>query len=108
MMRQMMEKMCGAGACSPAMCQGAPNPTGKTGASDSSTSTVPSSASCCSDGPCVEDEVLAALKARGPLDLATLVSVLEITPESALDAIRKLVTEGKATLGSIRATDATP
>jgi hypothetical protein len=54
----------------------------------------------------VEDEVLAALKARGPLDLATLAAELKISPESALLFLGKLVREGKATIGAIRATGA--
>lgn len=51
----------------------------------------------------VEAEVLSALKAKGPLDLAALASALQISPESALYFLGKLVREGKATIGSIRA-----
>jgi hypothetical protein len=51
----------------------------------------------------VEDEVWAALKARGPLDLATLASGLKISPESVLYFLGKLVREGKATIGGIQA-----
>jgi hypothetical protein len=54
----------------------------------------------------VEDEVLSALKARGPLDLATLAAGLKISPESALLFLAKLVREGKATIGAISATAA--
>src|SRR5512132_4067367 len=42
----------------------------------------------------VEDEVLSALRARGPLDLATLAAGLKISPESALLFLAKLVREG--------------
>jgi hypothetical protein len=51
----------------------------------------------------VEGEVLAALQARGPLDLAALASALKISPESALVFLGKLVRQGKATIGGIRA-----
>ena len=52
----------------------------------------------------VEDEVLATLKSRGPLDLAALAATLKIGPESALLFLGKLIREGKASIGSIRAT----
>jgi len=52
----------------------------------------------------VEEEVLTTLEARGPLDLATLASVLKIGPESALSFLGKLVREGKATIAGIQAT----
>lgn len=52
----------------------------------------------------VEDEVLAALKARGPLDLAGLAGALKISPESAFHFLGKLVREGKATISGIQAT----
>jgi hypothetical protein len=51
----------------------------------------------------VEEEVLATLKSRGPLDLAALAGALKISPESALLFLGKLVRQGKATIGSIRA-----
>ncbi len=51
----------------------------------------------------VEDEALAVLKARGPLDLAGLAGVLKISPESALYFLGKLVREGKATISGIQA-----
>ncbi len=51
----------------------------------------------------VEDEVLAALRSRGPLDLDALAAALKISPASALLFLGKLVREGKATIGSIRA-----
>ncbi len=59
----------------------------------------------------VEDELLASLKAKGPLDLTTLAGTLKVTPESALYLLGKLVRDGKATIGSIQATggrEATP
>jgi predicted ArsR family transcriptional regulator len=52
----------------------------------------------------VEEEVLAALKARGPLDLATLAGALKVSPESVLHFLGKLVRDGKATIAGIRAT----
>ncbi len=52
----------------------------------------------------VEEEVWAALKARGPVDLATLAAALKIGPDSLLYFVGKLVREGKATIDSIRAT----
>jgi hypothetical protein len=51
----------------------------------------------------VEDEVLVALRSRGPLDLGALAAALKISPESALFFLGKLVRDGKATIGSIRA-----
>ena len=57
-------------------------------------------------GSRVADEVLAALKRKGPLDLATLASAdaLTFSPESTLSLLYKLVREGKVTIGSIRVT----
>ncbi len=52
----------------------------------------------------VEEEVLAALRSRGPLELDALAAGLKISPASALVFLGKLVREGKATIGSIRAT----
>jgi hypothetical protein len=52
----------------------------------------------------VEEEVLAALRSRGPLDLAALAAALKISPESALYFLGKLVREGKARIGGIEAT----
>ncbi len=54
----------------------------------------------------VEDEMLAVLKARGPLEVAELASALKITPESALHFLGKLVRERKATLAGTRASGA--
>ena len=54
----------------------------------------------------VEEEVLAVLKARGPLDLAGLAGALKISPESALHFLGRLVREGKATVSAIRAAGA--
>ena len=51
----------------------------------------------------VEEEVLAVLKTRGPLDLAGLAGALKISPESALYFLGKLVREGKATISGIQA-----
>ena len=91
MMKQMMENMCCRGEIDPAaMFQGMMASVGK--AEETAASAAP-----------VEDEVLAVLKARGPLDLATLAGALEITAQSALHILGKLVRDGKATIGSIRA-----
>lgn len=51
----------------------------------------------------VEQEVLAVLKARGPLDLAGLAQALKINPESAIYFLGKLVRDGKATISGIQA-----
>jgi hypothetical protein len=51
----------------------------------------------------VEDEVLAVLKARGPLDLTGLAGALKISPESALYFLGKLVRHGRATISQIQA-----
>lgn len=52
----------------------------------------------------VEDEVLAVLRARGPLDLTELAAALKISPEGALHFLGKLVREGKATISGTQAT----
>jgi hypothetical protein len=51
----------------------------------------------------VENEMLAVLKARGPLDLAGLAAALKISPESASQLLGKLVREGKATISGAQA-----
>ena len=51
----------------------------------------------------VENEVLAVLRARGPLDLAGLAAALKVSPESALHFLGKLVREGKATISGTQA-----
>ncbi len=53
----------------------------------------------------VEREVLAALKARGPMDLAALAATLKISPDSALCFLGKLVRDGKVAISGIRATE---
>src|SRR5512135_1250575 len=52
----------------------------------------------------VQDEVLATLKSRGPLELEALAAALKISPESALFFLSRLVREVKATIGAVRAT----
>ncbi len=52
----------------------------------------------------VEQEVLAALNARGPMDLAALATVLKVSSESALYFLGKLVREGKVAISGIQAT----
>ncbi len=54
----------------------------------------------------VEDELLAVLRARGPLDLAELAATLKISPQSTRHFLGKLVREGKATLTGTRASSA--
>jgi len=104
MMQQMMEKMCGTGEFSPAAkCQGMMTSVGKT--ADMAAYATPEVRNLFEEwARSVEGEVLATLKARGPLDLATLAGALKMSPESALYLLAKLVREGKATIDSIRAT----
>jgi hypothetical protein len=104
MMQQMMQKMGATGEFSPAaMCQAMMTSVGK--AAEMAAYATPEVRTLFEEwARSVEDEVLAALKARGPLDLATLASALKISPESALYFLGKLVREGKATISSIRAT----
>jgi len=54
----------------------------------------------------VEDELLAVLRARGPLDLAELAATLKISPQSTRHFLGKLVREGKATPTGTRARSA--
>ncbi len=92
MMKQMMEKMCCRGELdAAAVCQGMMASAGK--AEETAAPAAP-----------VEDEVLAVLRARGPLDLATLAGAIKISPQSALHLLGRLVGDGKATIGSIQAT----
>ena len=51
----------------------------------------------------VKDEMLAVLRARGPLDLDALAAALKISPDSALHFLAKLVREGKATISGTQA-----
>ncbi len=91
-MKEMMEKMCCRGEIDPAaMWKGMMASAGK--AEETAEFATP-----------VEDDVLAVLKARGPLDLATLASALKISPQSALHLLGKIVRDGKATISSIQAT----
>lgn len=104
MAKQMMEKMCGGGEFGPAaMCQGMM--VGKT--AETAEYATPEVRKLFEEwARSLEKQVLAVLRARGPLDLATLASALEISPESALYLLGKLVGDGRATMGSIRATGA--
>ena len=54
----------------------------------------------------VEAETLAVIKARGPLDLATLAGALKVSPESALYFLARLVRDGRASIAQIQATGA--
>jgi hypothetical protein len=104
MMKQMMEKMCCRGEFNPAaMCQGMMTSAGKT--ADAAAHPTPEVRELFEEWVRgVEDEVLAILKARAPLDLATLAGALKISPQGALHLLGKLVRDGKATISSIRAT----
>ncbi len=105
MMREMMQKMGGgAGELSPAaMCQAMMTSVGK--AAEMAAYATPEVRTLFEEwARSVEDEVLGALRARGPLDLAALARALKISPESALYFLGKLVREGKASIGAIHAT----
>ena len=52
----------------------------------------------------VEREMLALLTRRGPLSLEALAGELKISQASALSFLGKLVQQGKATIGEVRAT----
>ena len=54
-------------------------------------------------GAQLQDEVLATLRSRGPMDLAALAGALKVSPESALFFLGKLVRGGTATIDGIRA-----
>jgi hypothetical protein len=104
MMREMMQKMGAAGELSPAaMCQAMMTSVGK--AAEMAAYATPEVRTLFEEwARSVEAEVLEVLRARGPLDLAALAGALKIGPESALYFLGKLVREGKATIGAIRAT----
>ncbi len=108
MMQKMMEKMCGKGEFSPAF-KGMTAPAGRTAGTPAHA--APEVGKLFDDWVRgVEAEMLATLKAKGAVDLATLAGALEISPESALYFLGKLVAEGKAIIGSIQVaggTDAT-
>lgn len=103
MMQQMMERMCCAEGLGPAVvCRGMETPADEAPAATASA--PPEVRTLFEDWTRrMEDEMLTALKARGPLDLANLAAALGIGPEAALHLLRKLVRGGKATVGSIRA-----
>lgn len=104
MMQQMMEKMCCTGEfSSAAKCRGMMVSVAKT-ADMTAYATTEVQKLFDEWARSVEKEVLATLKARGTLDLATLAGALKTSPESALSLLGKLVREGKATISSIRAT----
>lgn len=104
MMREMMQRMGAAGELSPAaMCQAMMTSVGK--AAEMAAYATPEVRTLFEEwARSVEDEVLAVLRARGPLDLATLAGALKIGPESALYFLGKLVRDGKATIRAIQAT----
>lgn len=104
MMKEMMRKMGGTGELSPAaMCRAMMTPEGS--AADMGELATPEVRTLFQAwARSVEDEVLAALKTKGPLDLVTLAGAAKITPENALYFVGKLIREGKATIGSIQAT----
>ena len=97
MMQQMFGKA-GQGELSPAaMCQAMMTSVGK--AAEMAAYATPEVRTMFEEwARSVEDEVLATLKARAPLDLAALAGALKISPESALLFLGKLVREGKANI----------
>ncbi len=105
MMQQMMEKMtAGMQELNPmAMCQAMMTSVGK--AAEMAAYATPEVRILFEEwARSVEDEMLAVLKARGPLDLAGLAGGMKISPESALHFLGRLVREGKATISGIQAT----
>lgn len=102
MMRQMMEKM-GGGELNPAaMCQAMMTSVGKS--AELAAYATPEVRTLFEEwARSVEEELLAALRARGPLDLAGLAGAVKISPESALFFLGKLVRERKVTIDSVRA-----
>ena len=104
MMQEMMQRMGAGSDLSPAaMCQAMMTSVGK--AAEMAAYATPEVRSLFEEwARSVEDEVLAVLRARGSLDLAGLAAAPKISPDSALHFLGKLVREGKATIGSIRAT----
>ncbi len=104
MMRQMMEKMGGGGDFNPAaMCQAMMTSVGKS--AELAAYATPEVRTLFEEwARSVQDEVLTALKSRGPLDLTALAGALKISPESALFFLGKLVRDGKATITGISAT----
>src|SRR5512142_1650530 len=106
MMRQMMERMGGGGEFNPAaMCQAMMTSVGKS--AELAAYATPEVRTLFEEwARSVQEEVLATLRSRGPLDLAALAAALKISPESALFFLAKLVREGKASIGAVRATGA--
>lgn len=102
-MRDMMGKAGSGGFDPAAMCQAMMTSVGK--AAEMASYATPEVRTLFEEwARTVEEEVLGALRARGPLELDALASALKISPASALLFLGKLVREGKATIGSIRAT----
>ncbi len=103
MLEEMMETMCRGGGCSPAsMCQE------MMGTSGAAAYTRPEAQTAFNEwAHAVEDEILAALRARSPLDLATLAGTLRTSPESTLYFVGTLLRDGKATISSLRSTGTT-
>ena len=107
MMRQMMEKMGGGGGdFNPAaMCQAMMSSVGKS--AELAAYATPEVRTLFEEwARSVQEEVLSTLKTRGPLDLDALAGALKISPESALFFLGKLVRDGKASIGAVRATGA--
>ncbi len=104
MMRQMMERMGGSDFNPAAMCQAMMTSVGKS--AELAAFATPEVRTLFEEwARSVQDEVLATLKAKGPLDLEGLARALKISPESALFFLGKLVRDGKASIGAIRGTD---
>lgn len=103
MMREMMGKGGGGGPDPAAMCQAMMTSVGK--AAELAAYATPEVRTLFEEwARSVEEEVLATLRSRGPLELGALAAALKVSPESALFFLGKLVREGKAAIGAIRAT----
>lgn len=105
MMREMMERMgAGGGGFDPAaMCQAMMSSVGKS--AELAAYATPEIRTLFEEwARSVQDEVLTTLRSRGPLDLEALAGALKISPESALFFLGRLVREGKASIGAVRAT----
>src|SRR5512141_183193 len=99
MMRQMLETMGGGdGGFNPgAMCQAMMTSVGKS--AELAAYATPEVRTLFEEwARSVQDEVLATLRSRGPMDLAALAGALKVSPESALFFLGKLVREQRATI----------
>lgn len=106
MMQQMMQKMMeGVKEFNPmAMCQAMITSVGK--AAEMAAYATPEVRTLFEEwARSVEDEMLAILKARGPLSLEQLAAQLKVSPESTLSFVGPLVREGKVVISELRAAE---